>query len=143
LIQPDMVAGKKILRHILFTALILPAIVLVIVPASYHGMPLDQAGMILAGVTAVAALGHLAAALANPNRDREANRERAAAEVAAGRVELVQAGQGIDLADPPATITLAHLVALAALVLAVPGFLAPVIVRPADGWPLNPQLKPQ
>ena len=141
-VQPDMTAKGKIFWHGVFTALLAPAIAFVMIPAWCLAMPFDQAALLLASVAAVAAVGHWCIALQNPNRDRAGNQERAAAELAAGKVEVVQPGPGVDGEGPPRSLTLAHLFALTAVLAAIPASLAPVIMRPATGWPLNEHLKP-
>jgi hypothetical protein len=141
-VQPDMAAKGKVFWHSIFTAFLLPASAFIIIPAWCLVMPLDQAAMLLAGAAAVAAVGHWCIALQNPNRDRSANQELAAAEVAAGKLEIVQPGPGVDGEDPPRSLTLAHLLALGAVLAAIPASLAPVLMRPAKGWPINEHLQP-
>jgi hypothetical protein len=136
LVQPDMAAKWKILGHGAFAAVALVAILAIAVPASWDFISLEFASMILGGVTGAAALAHVLLALVNYNSDRNANREQAEAEVAAGNVELVKPGDNTDVKDAPANLTGLHALALAGVILAVPAFLAPVLLRPEGGWPI-------
>jgi len=78
-------------------------------------------------------------ALSNPNRDREANRRRAEAAVAAGRVEMVSRGTLIDSLPARRNVTAWHALALTCAVLAAPAFLLPVVLGTGEDGPAQSQ----
>jgi hypothetical protein len=139
LIQPDMVGQGKRRGHALATAaaglLLVPLIGLNLVGG---WLSFDEAARYATAIAGGAAVAHLAVALSNPNRDREANRRRGEMAVAAGRVEIVSRGTVTDSLPPTANVTPLHALALACVVLAAPAFLLPVFINSGDDARLQP-----
>jgi hypothetical protein len=142
LVQPDMVARTKVPGHAIITVFMLALLPCVILPAVYHGITLHIAGLVCAGAAGVGALLHLLVAYRNPNRNRDANRERAKAEIERHRVEMVERGSMTDVSPPPRNLTVAHAVALLATAAGAVLFLGPELVRRSTDLPVNSDLTP-
>ncbi|HTK77504.1 MAG TPA: hypothetical protein VL371_19725 [Gemmataceae bacterium] len=139
LIQPDMDGQGKARGHVLATAaaalLLLPLVGLTFIGE----LSIDEAARYAAAIAGGAAVAHLVTALSNPNRDREANRRRAEAAVAAGRVEMVSRGTLIDSLPARRNVTAWHALALTCAVLAAPAFLLPVVLGTGEDGPAQSQ----
>src|SRR5262245_5216720 len=143
LIQPDMVGQGKRRGHVLATA-VGGLLLAVLVGASYltGWLLIEDAAMYAAAVAGGVAVAHLVIALSDPNRNREANLQRAALAVAAEQVEVIARGTVADNLPPSGNLTIRYLLALACVVLAAPAFLLPVFVRTANRWPLQREFPP-
>jgi hypothetical protein len=142
LAQPDMVAQTRLPWHAGATAVLLAILACVIIPAAYQGLTYHLAGLVCAGAAGAAALLHLVVALYDPNRDREANRQKVKAQVERHRVEMVERGSMTDVSPPPPNLTWKHAMALFAAVVGAGFFLAPEVVRRNADLPINPGLTP-
>lgn len=145
LVQPDMVGQRRRRSHKLTLILMTILALAVLILRGAYVLNNISATWILTAVTALAAMGYAATEGTNPNKDLAANRERAAAAVAAGTVRTIgeqrpaarQPGGG-DLAGRAGSWWLFVLfAALAPLVAAVPE-----VVRHAQAWPANDAFYP-
>jgi hypothetical protein len=143
LVQPDMVARRKVYWHSFATLVPLGLLPFVLLFSCWgKGIPHPLGALIGAGVLGAAALAHLLIALYDPNRDRSANREKAQADLAARKAEVVQPGGSADLFAPPRNLTWAHAPALLAVAAAALAFLAPAFVPGGQDLPANQGLRP-
>jgi hypothetical protein len=142
LVQPDMVAQTKLPWHAGVTVVLLVLLACAVIPAVYQGLTYHLAGLACAAVAGAGALLHLVVALYDPNRDREANRQKVKAQVERHRVEMVERGSMTDVEAPPRNLTWKHAAALLAAIVGAGFFLAPEIVRRNADLPVNPGLTP-
>jgi hypothetical protein len=142
LVQPDMVAQTKLPWHAGATAVLLGILACAIIAAVYQVLTYHVAGLVCAGAAGAAALLHLGVALYDPNRNREANRQKVKAQVERHRVEMVERGSMTDECPPPRNLTWKHAAALSAAVVGAAFFLAPEVVRRNADLPINPGLTP-
>jgi hypothetical protein len=142
LVQPDMVAQTKLPWHAGVTIGLLVLLACAITPAMYQGVTFHLAGQLCAGAAGAAVVLHLLVALYNPNRSREANRQKVKAQIDRHRVEMVERGAMTDVSPPPRNLTWKHALALLAAVAGAGFFLAPELVRRNADLPINPGLTP-
>lgn len=138
LIQPDMIAQKRLSTHravLLWTLIVL--VILVIVRAS-RGMQANVATWAIVITCGVAALIHAAAELKNLNADTNANRQLAAGRVDAMTLNHTPGRAGSpreEWVNPPRGLWLR--LALPMLLGVVLLAALPEIIRTMRGWPLN------
>ncbi len=145
-LQPDMIAQKKSNAHFWVALILLLVSALVIVLAlipNITWLTYSTAGLIL-GVASLAGLAlHAATALANPNKNKDANRDRADTMIERGELEKV-ADEDEDLADgEPKAVGGAVIPLLAAGVIGALLALTPFLLKTVSGWPTVAGTKPE
>jgi hypothetical protein len=142
LIQPEMVMWSKVC-HPMTTLLAVVALLVFGLLGTVTGGPSPAlcAQMALAAF-ATLALIHFATALANPNRNRDANLALAQKEVEAGRLEVLAEGSSDHQGRVPRNLTVGHCAALL-LLLGPLAFLHPATALwEVPDPPTNPDLIP-
>lgn len=145
-LQPDMIAQKKSNTHFWVALLLLLVsglfVVLGLIP-NITWLTYSSAGLIL-GVASLAGLArHAATALANPNKNKDANRNRAEAMIERGELEKV-ADEDEELADgEPKAVGGAVIPLLAAGVIGALLALTPFLLKTVSGWPTVAGTKPE
>jgi len=144
LYQPDMVGDDLATNQ---GCVLIPVAALVIILtfvaalASFgvFALPLYLLTWIAVGVCMLGALAHLWVARRNPNRNMEANREKAQEQILKKSLKLVKPGQAEQsLAAPePWQISSGHKLAFLLLFLGIGIVATAEITRLASGWPLN------
>lgn len=145
-LQPDMIAQGKSRTH-RWLALILLALSAAVVAfgliSSATLVTYAIAGLILVVMSALALPIHAAVALSNPNKNKDANRNRAAKAVDTGLVEEV-ADEDLDLADgEPRAVGRGVLLLLILGVVGTLFTVAPFALKAVSGWPTVEGTKPE
>jgi hypothetical protein len=136
-VQPRMVGHTKLGRHTALTLVIACVLAVIVILGSAGALGREVAALAVAGVAGLGALAHLWCAGSDPNARPEANKQRAAAKVAAGDVEVLRPGDESFGEPPPPLVTRSHLVYFALALVAAGLALVPVAVRLANGWSLG------
>ena len=142
LVQPDMVAQTKVPWHTGVTVALAALLPCAVLAAVYQGLTFHGAGVLCAAAAAAGAVLHSLVALYDPNRSREANRQKVKAQVERHRLKMVERGSMTDLCPPPRNLTWKHAAALLAIVGGAAFFLGPELVRRNADLPVNPGLSP-
>ena len=142
LYQPEMVAARRAGRHGQWTliALPVPAFVLVILVGS-RTIGEHVAVWVAVGLALVTMVGHMVIDMANPNRDPDANRRRAAVLTATGALRRL-APEDPSRAEPDAGRSAGRPVVPFLFLLAAVGLAAPEFLRLANGWDASDACRP-
>jgi hypothetical protein len=124
LVQPDMAAQASTFWHAVVTCVAFLAFFFLGITGSIPSAAwADTAALVGAGFAAVCVAAHLRYAFRDPNRDRDANRRRAADEVAVGLVEVVGPGAATEPEPAPRGARVCRVLAVVAAAGAVFVFL--------------------
>jgi hypothetical protein len=144
LYQPDMVGAQRARKHgrLFWAGLIFFAALLVVYAVRWINASTATTLAVVGG--AALTLANWQAGWRNPNGDAQANVGLAGRLVKSGKMRVSQAGQ-TKPADPELFtpgLSTGQRVALALMVAAVCGIMAPEVMRMASGWPLNADWRP-
>jgi hypothetical protein len=144
LVQPEMVMWSKVWHPLgLLAALLAIAVLGAVGGAIKAGPSLVLAAHVGAGLFLTLALVHVGTALANPNRDLQANQATAGQEIESGKLLMVTPGTVDGEVRPPANLTPLHLPALLLLPAGALAFFYPILNLQGDkAPPSNPGLSP-
>ena len=141
--QPDMVADTHSALHTLLVVVLTIALGILLALFVFGYIPRDLVTWVALGLRPVA-LGHLRLVLSNPNRDLEANRQKAREAVEAKTLMLEEPGRpGQPLPRTcPQHLGVGNAFALLLLLLGIGLLASPEVVRLVSGWPTNRDCDP-
>lgn len=144
-IQPDMVGDRRAAAHKVVLLCLAVGLVALAILGGADVISKALAAPIAGGLGLAALIAHLIISTKNPNRNLEANRQRAQMRIDKGVLRLDGASRRDE--PPPEshdlTQTSGHWAALLLLAVGTVSVLAPEIIRGVARWPLNPDWHPE
>lgn len=145
LFQPDMVATRRSTAHwwTLAASAAIPALLFILVLTDL--ISLGTASLVAAASAVPALVAHFLIDVADPNRNREANRKEGRRLAKNGDLWVPEKKQPKELADEPVGngLTTGNYVCYALLAASVLAFLMPMALRVASGMRVNSGLYPE